>query len=371
MSTPLPNILIVDDTVENLRLLSALLAECGYEPRPVRSGTEAIAAAQHFVPDLILLDVMMPELDGFETCARLKAIPPLREVPVIFLTALDDQADKLRAFAAGGADYITKPFRAEEVLARVRVHLELRSAHVELADSLERLRTLEQLRDDLVHMVVHDMRGPLTVLLAHLGFLKEESAAGFPPDAAADIDAALHAANVLNGMTSDLLDISRLDAGKLPLHLAWTDLGELAAQVRADVAAVYPKRVIELDAPKRAEVECDTGIVRRVLENLLGNAIKYTPATGRIRLVVTAGDPARVEVLDEGPGIPVEARERIFEKFGTLEERRAVGHRSSGLWLAFCKLAVEAHGGRIGVRDADGGGAAFWFELPQRDGTTP
>ena len=164
--------LVVDDTIENLRLLSDLLGEHGYEVRAVTNGRQALQAAEHDPPDLILLDITMPEMDGYEVCRRLRAGRASRDVPVIFLTALTDTADKVLAFDAGGVDYVTKPFQFEEVLARVKTHVALRRAQSALAESYARLRDLEQLRDDLVHMVVHDMRSPLTALLIRLRILR-------------------------------------------------------------------------------------------------------------------------------------------------------------------------------------------------------
>ena len=167
------SVLVVDDTIENLRLLSELLGEQGYEVRAVTNGRQALQAVEHDPPDLILLDINMPEMNGYEVCRRLKAQERSKDVPVIFLTALTDTADKVRAFDAGGVDYVTKPFQFEEVLARVKTHVALRRAQVELADSYTRLRALEQLRDDLVHMVVHDMRSPLPALLINLRLLRD------------------------------------------------------------------------------------------------------------------------------------------------------------------------------------------------------
>ena len=174
---PVASVLVVDDTIENLRLLSDLLGEQGYEVRAVTNGRQALQAVEHDPPDLILLDINMPEMDGYEVCRRLRATERSKDVPVIFLTALTDTADKVRAFDAGGVDYVTKPFQFEEVLARVKTHVALRRAQAALADSYKRLRALEQLRDDLVHMVVHDMRSPLTALLIDLRLLKGPAAA--------------------------------------------------------------------------------------------------------------------------------------------------------------------------------------------------
>ena len=165
------SVLIVEDTIDTLRLLSDLLSEQGYDVRAVTNGRQAIQAVERDPPDLILLDIGLPEVDGYEVCRHLRASERSQDVPVIFITALTDTVDKVRAFEAGGVDYVTKPFQVEEVLARVKTHVALRRARAELADSFARLRTLEHLRDEMVRMVIHDMRSPLASLLMDLRFL--------------------------------------------------------------------------------------------------------------------------------------------------------------------------------------------------------
>jgi signal transduction histidine kinase len=359
------SVLVVDDTADNLRLLTGVLEQMGHEVRPVTSGPQALLAAQRSPPDLVLLDVTMPQMTGYEVCARFKADPLLKDIPIIFLTALSDIADKVKAFEIGGIDYITKPFHLEEVQARVRTHLALRSANVRLARSYAKLQQLEQLREDLVHMVVHDMRSPLMVLANHLEFLKVESTK-LSPQAAEDLQVAMQGAQVLARMANDMLDVSRLEEGKLNLLLAEHDLGELAATTRSSLLNFERGRSIELDVESPAVAACDSGLVRRVLENLLSNAIKHTPSSSAISICVRSRkEHARVEICDAGPGVPAEARQRIFEKFATVSGRQQDRYHSAGLGLAFCKLAVEAHGGTIGVEPREPTGSNFWFELPR------
>jgi two-component system, sensor histidine kinase and response regulator len=361
---PPPNILVADDTVENLRLLSSMLGQCGYEVRPVTNGRQALQAAEREPPDLILLDINMPELDGFEVCARLKAQTALRDVPVIFLTALADLADKVRAFDVGGIDYITKPFQVEEVRARVKTHLELRRASRELAQSFERLQRLEKLRDDLVHMVVHDMRSPLMVLMGHLELLQMD-ARTLGGQSSDDLANAVRGAKELNRMTNDLLDVSRLEEGKFPLSKKRSDLVALTEAVAGSVGILDRARSISVNASAAVAVECDAEVLGRVLQNLLSNAIKHTPAGGRIETSISArGNRVRVEVADEGAGVPPEARATLFEKFGAPRAHAEQKYHSVGLGLAFCKLAVEAHGGTIGVTPRSPHGSVFWFEVP-------
>ena len=353
-AAPPASVLVVDDTIENLRLLSSMLEEHGYEVRPVTNGRQALQAAERDPPDLILLDITMPEMDGYEVCRRLRANDRSKEVPVIFLTALTDTADKLRAFDTGGVDYVTKPFRFEEVLARVKTHVALRRSQVALADSYKRLSALERLRDDLVHMIVHDMRSPLQVLLTRLELL-EGAAAALGEDSRDDLEKAIGSSKALGRMVDDLLDVSRLEAGEMPLERGVCDLTRMANEVRAALGTIDRERPIDVESPGAVDVSCDGALVRRVMENLVNNAIKHTPAGTRMRVSIARGDGrVRVAVHDEGGGVPPEAREKIFEKFGTVERRHERTYRSIGLGLAFCKLAVRGpwRGDRRGSRRA-------------------
>jgi two-component system, sensor histidine kinase and response regulator len=367
MDEPLarPSILVVDDTIENLQLLSRILAQHAYEVRPVTSGRQALQAATNLPPELILLDVVMPELDGYEVCRRLKELDDLRAIPVIFLTAMCEPDDKIKAFAAGGADYITKPFQVDEVLARVRLHIALRQSHIKLAQSYERLRSLERFRDDLVQMLVHDMLSPLSALTVLLADVQNDCGGELDQHIREQLRFAVEAARSVNRMANDILDVSRLEERKLPLDRKPNDVAEICREVASHLGMLDRTRAIDVDGTEPTEIVCDRGIVFRVVENIVSNAIKHTPRGGRIRIRtgINAGR-ARVTIRDEGHGIPLEARTKIFEKFGTLEVRRDMQFHSTGLGLAFCKLAVEAHGGTIGVERGEPSGSIFWFEMP-------
>jgi two-component system, sensor histidine kinase and response regulator len=358
------SVLVVDDTIENLRLLTSLLTDQGLEVRPVTSGRQALQAVASDPPDLILLDITMPDMDGLEVCTRLKAAEQSRDIPVIFLTALTDMTDKVTAFAAGGVDYITKPFQIEEVLARVRVHLALRRAQSELAESYRRLQGLEQLRDELVHMLVHDMRSPLLGLTMGLSML-EDGPTPLSPENAETLRVAIETANDLSRMANDLLDVNRLEEGQMPLERSLQDLTGIAEDVRTLLGQIDRRRRIDLASDGPVEALCDRDLIRRVLENLVGNAVKHTPPGSSVSISIERRQGgARVAVHDEGRGVPASAREKIFEKFGTVETRRNESYHSAGLGLAFCKLAIEAHGGIIGIEPRDPTGSTFWFELP-------
>lgn len=353
------NILVVDDTVENLRLLVSVLGDRGYEPRPVTNGADALRAAEQEAPDLILLDITMPEMNGFEVCRALKARPALQHIPVIFLTALTDVQDKVNGFAAGGVDFITKPFHVDEVLARVASQVALKRARQDLAESLDRLQALEKLRDDLVHMILHDMRGLLTVVISYLE-LARPSLTG---DAAADVGQAQSAAQAVARMANTVLDVSRLEDGKMPVKRKSTDVAALAAEAARNFGAMDTSRTILCPASGPVMAMCDADLVRRVIENLVSNAVKHTPEGGNVTVTVRVEDgQLRVAVRDEGRGVPDEVRATLFEKFAAA--RKATKFHSAGLGLAFCKLAVEAQGGTIGVEPALPHGSIFTFAIP-------
>jgi signal transduction histidine kinase len=287
------------------------------------------------------------------------------DIPVIFLTALNDVADKVRAFQVGGVDYITKPFQLEEVHVRVRTHLALRKARLDLEQNIEKLRALETLRDDLVCMIVHDMRSPLLALSVHLELVRMEAGSQLGEVAQGDLQAATQMSSRIAQMANDLLDVSRLEANKLPLERQIHDIGALVRRAIGALGVLGAQHLLELDCPNEVQVSCDEGLVRRVVENLLSNALKHGPSGSRVVLRVSAGDSgARVEVSDEGSGVPEAAIERIFQKFGVVSKGRDPYSHSAGLGLAFCKLAVQAHGGSIGVIGREPRGSTFWFELP-------
>ena len=359
---PPANLLIVDDAPANLELLAGLLRRAGFRVRPVPSGELALQAARHELPDLILLDINMPGMNGYEVCVRLKADSALQAVPVIFLSALDDVLDKVKAFSVGGVDYVSKPFQFEEVEARVRTHLALRRQECQLQESLAQLKELETQRDGLVHMIVHDLRSPLSSILMFLDLLRD-GAPMEPSQMAVLVRATGESATQMKALITQILDVSRLEAGQMPLKLEPHDLTQTLRTTLESLTALAGKRQVHLQAPETTLFPFDEDLMSRVMTNLLSNAIKFTPPTGEVRVAIThQAECVRVTVTDTGAGIAPEHHQKIFEKFGQAES----GHKQvgTGLGLTFCRLAVAAHGGKIGLESQPGCGSTFWFTLP-------
>ncbi|HEY3276728.1 MAG TPA: hybrid sensor histidine kinase/response regulator [Syntrophorhabdaceae bacterium] len=360
------SILIVDDNPVNVQLLTGMLKKGGFKARAALSGKLAIQAVQNNPPDLVLLDINMPEMSGYEVCERLKADSALREIPIIFISALNETVDKIKAFQTGGVDYITKPFQFEEVEARVKTHLELRARGRELERSYEQLREAERLRDNLVHMLAHDLRNSLTAVSGYLGLIEMTGKKTLSQKTLGYVRKGAQSLATTVSMISTMLDVSRMEAGVLKLMPIRFDVAALIKAVLSDMEALQGQGELQFDPPSGDYyASADRELIRRVLQNLVDNALKAIPAGGAVRVNVEQEDGCvRMTVQDNGPGIRKEDQERIFEKFGQADLGFGKGKYSTGLGLAFCKLAVETHGGRIGVESEEGKGSTFWFDLP-------
>jgi len=369
-----PRIMIVDDNPENLKLLKRMLTDCGWAVVAFPDGAMALKAAARQPPDLVLLDITMPGMDGYEVCRELKQDPATCAVPVIFLSSLNAAEDKVLAFDQGGEDFITKPFHFEEVKARVDAHLKIHRYRMELEAknraleaSYRDLRELAAMRDTLVHMVVHDMRNLLqTVIVVHkvVGRMDPEQFGREGPRVLQD---AVGSTFLLREMVSTVLDLSKMEAGAMVLQTSPCDLREVARSALEPMRPLQEQGVLALELPPEPLPSvCDPPMVGRIILNLVSNAVKFTPALpGAVRVSLCAsGAGVRVAVRDQGPGIAPEYLDRIFERYNQGPGPGAERHQSTGLGLAFAKMAVEAHGGSIGVESELGRGSTFWFLLP-------
>lgn len=372
------NILIVDDTPENLSLLSDILEMKDYGVRTAANGQSGINEAKSNLPDLILLDIMMPDLDGFKVCAQLKSDPTTRDIPVIFLSALSEIADKVRAFGVGGVDYITKPFQMQEVLARVDAHvsvyklrksLEERNAQLQ-QEIAERMRVEDELSaqnaelDAFAHSVAHDLKNPLTSLIGFAELLQTHYSQ-MPPDFVLDRLAAIsrngkRMVNIINALLllSSVRQMSDVALSPLDMRVIVAEVvGRLEAQVQASEAQVkLPESwpVVIGYAPW----------VEEVWANYLSNALKYGGTPPRIELGSDAclKNQYRFWVRDFGVGIDPEEQSRLFTPFTRLTQLSGVeGH---GLGLSIVQRIIEKMGGQVGVESKLGEGSLFYFTLP-------
>jgi two-component system, sensor histidine kinase and response regulator len=371
------SLLLVEDDETNRDLLSRMLQRQGFQVATAEDGRRALEMIREDAFDLVLLDIMMPGMDGFAVLQHLKADEESRHIPVIMISALDELDSVVRCIELGAEDYLVKPSNRVLLEARIGACLEkkrLRDQEValfrELQENYERLQQLEKLRDDLTHMIVHDLRTPLTSIITGLhtvelmGPLKENQHEM--------LNVALRGGQTLLSMINDLLDISKMEDGSLKL-----DYQEITAQHLLDDALLQVEALTrQRDQTLLQDVAADLPPFRadaeklgRTLINLIGNAVKFTPKGGTITVSARCeGEDVLFAVRDTGEGIPKDAFQRIFEKFGQVENRKAGQRMSTGLGLTFCKMAVEAHGGRIWVESELGKGSTFSFTVPLRGG---
>lgn len=359
-------VLIVDDEPHNRELVRDLLEVEGHTVYEARNGTEALRMAATLAPHVILLDVMMPGLDGYEVCRQLKGDANTRAIPVLLVTALHERDERLRGIEAGANDFLTKPIDTRDMALRTRNAVYTKRLYDQVQDNLRDLKTLEELRDNLVHMVVHDMRSLLYGIRGNLELLDTPAVAALPEQDRICLSGAHASTLKLVEMVSQMLDISRLENGQMPLHREPCDLAAVANAATQSLAALLRDHPLTVTAPAgEVRLSCDGPLMQRVLVNLLDNAIRFTPSGSSLELSIEPHrDSVRVALVDRGPGIPPEFHTRIFEKFGQVEPGVRRKKYSTGLGLAFCKLVVEAHGGRIGVESLVGQGSTFWFTLP-------
>jgi two-component system sensor histidine kinase/response regulator len=353
-------VLVVDDVPRNLQVVGTLLRQSGYEVMPASSGAEALEIVRVQPPDLILLDLMMPEMDGLEVCRQLKAEASFGQIPVIFLTASNEMEHLVRGFEAGAVDYVTKPFNPPELLARVRTHLELKHAR-------QQLREMNDEKNEFMGIAAHDLRSPLNAVKGYVELMLEEPA--LEEGERAELLGRVHDATVrMAEMLRNLLDANRIERGEMRLNLAPTDLGALAATaVDAQRPRASAKRQeLQLQRePGPVPVLVDPDLMVQVLENLVSNAVKYSPhGRGIVVRVKRDSESVRVEVQDQGPGLSAEDQRKLFGKFARLSAKPTGGEQATGLGLSIVKRMVEAMNGRVWCESEPGHGATFIVEFP-------
>ena len=357
----LPNILIVDDVPANLRLLDHILKDKGYKVRPVPNGTLALQVAEKEKPDLILLDVMMPDIDGFEVCRRLKANPKLNDVPIIFISALNDTNDIVKALSTGGADFITKPFKAEEVRVRVETHLNLYNQKKEL-------QRINAEKDRFFSIIAHDLRGPFSSFLGVTQLL-DEKLSELTKEDIQDFAASMRiSATNLFSLLENLLQWAKINQGLIPFEPSNMLLFKIAEESIVNVQEPAKNKGIEIvnNIGDGVEVYADKNMLQTVIRNLVSNAIKFTPKGGKISINAKACEDktAEISVKDSGIGMNRSMVDNLFRLDVRTNRPGTEGEASTGLGLILCKDFIEKQGGKIWVESEEGKGSVFYFTIP-------
>jgi light-regulated signal transduction histidine kinase (bacteriophytochrome) len=379
-----PAVLIVDDTPANIALLADHLVARGISVMVAQDGAEAVERARLAQPDLILLDVMMPGIGGFEACRRMKSFPETKDIPVIFMTALSDISDKMTAYSVGGVDYVTKPFHVEEVLARVNAHLSLRAMQRELASQNQQLqqeiavrraaeeelerRTEELERSNadlaqLAYVASHDLQEPLRSISGYLQLIERRYKDKIDRDANEFIAFAVDGAKRMRKLIEDLLAYSRLGSRAKPFRS--TSCRQVVQDAIQSMRVAVEESDAQITAGELPMVMGDPLQLTQLFQNLIANAIKFRRVQPP-HIHISAEDCGQdwcFSVRDDGIGIDPEYFERIFVMYQRLHSRNS--YPGTGIGLALCKRIVELHHGHIWVESVVGEGSVFKFTLPK------
>ena len=355
-------ILLVDDVAANLDVLRDTLQPVGYQLAVARNGAMALKVAERFQPDLILLDVMMDDMDGFEVNRRLREVLPELAPRVIFVTARGDVDDILKGFEGGCVDYITKPFRQEEVCVRVHTHLELRQAN-------RRLVALNEQRQRWLGMVAHDLRGPLSGIAAYTDLMLARGEALSAEQRREFLELINSTAHQMVSQVDDLLDMTVIAQGRLVLQVREQSLSPLIEErlklfrLRAEMK----HQEFSFQAERSPPFPFDPNRITQVVDNLVGNALKFSPAHSVVELQLDSSPEAvRVRVCDRGPGLPEGQLSALPGAGGAGENQPTGGEKSTGIGLAIAHRIMAAHGGTLSAVNRPGGGACFEFSLPSK-----
>ncbi len=358
-------ILVVDDDRLNIRILAGILKGEGYTLVEANSGERALLAYAEFLPDLVLLDVMMPGIDGFETCRQLNRTYGENCAPVIFITAKNESDDVVEGLGAGGVDYLPKPFKAKEVLARIRSHLQNRILSEQRKQLVDQLSNANAAKNRFLGMAAHDLRNPLASIRGLAEFLREGAVGPLSVDQIDLINTIHSASQSMLDLVNELLDVATIESGELKIYREPHNLADLIAKSVAmtNIEAAKKNTRVTFDTRGLAPVlMLDAAKMRQVIDNLLSNAVKYSPPGSAITATVQS-EPAHgtfgFAVQDQGPGIPDNERDKLFKDFSRLSAQPTAGEKSTGLGLAICRKIVEAHGGTITAENLPAGGCEF------------
>jgi two-component system, sensor histidine kinase and response regulator len=358
------NILVVDDMFENLQLLSDILSTRDYKVRPATNGADALEAVEKRKPDLILLDIKMPGMDGFEVCRRLQDNAETKEIPIIFITASEDPKSAIKGLQLGAVDYIIKPFIEEEVLARIQTHIELYRIRRQLGQANSKLKELDRLKSLFIASISHELRTPLNSIMGFTGILLNEK---LTPTQMDFLDRISNSSKHLLALINDLIDISKIESGVVEPQSKPFCLNGVVTEV-LDLVRNFRKEAVELATaiPSDIEMHTDRNRVLQCILNLLSNALKYTEE-GTVKITATEIDnQVEIKVEDTGIGISEADLSRLFHPFERLDSLLSTKIAGTGLGLYLTKkLTTEVLEGSLQVESILGKGSTFSLTIPK------
>lgn len=363
-------IFVVDDQEENLEFLGSLLRHNGYNVMVASDGMEAIELMQKKLPDLVLLDIMMPKMDGYEVCEKLKANNITKEIPVIFITAKIETEDIVKGFQVGGLDYVTKPFKHKELLMRIKTQIELKSSKDLILKQNDKLIWLNKEKNGFLRIAAHDLKNPLFTIKGFAQLINQKFKELSPLEIKEYSNYITDTADQCLQIIINLLDINKIEEGQLKLSYDDIKLDEIISKIMDSYTLKAKAKEINIRFENKSNnsyIKADGGKIVQVLSELISNAIKFSPFNKNI--IISTYIPSdkknsiRVEVKDEGPGLTPDDMSKLFTKFSKLSAQPTGDENSTGLGLSIVKYLVEAMGGNVWAESEENKGASFFVEF--------
>ena len=363
-------ILIVDDILQNLQVLGTTLMEENYEISMANNGFQALKLIEKVNPDLILLDVLMPDMNGFEVCEKIKEQEKFKDTPVIFLTAKTESEDIIQGFKRGGVDYVTKPFNKEELLIRIKTHIDLKESRDLIIEQNKKLTALNKEKTEILGIAAHDLKNPLSNIKG-LAEIIETMVDDLEKEEVVDTAKKIRTSSeFMFQIISDLLDVNAIEEGKIKINFEPFNIVDVTNRTIDKYIMKSTEKSINLRFEPQIEESYVMGDVIKtiqVLDNLISNALKFSPFNGNIWVIVKSDIENKitiVEVKDEGPGISQEDMSKLFGKFAKLTAKPTNNENSTGLGLSIVKKLVENMKGNIWCESELGKGTSFFLSLP-------
>ncbi|TAE34411.1 MAG: hybrid sensor histidine kinase/response regulator [Candidatus Kapaibacterium sp.] len=375
------HVLIVDDVLENIQLVGSMLQRRGYRISLAEHGEQAFSLIEQDPPHLILLDISMPEMDGFDVCTRLKNDPKTRDIPIIFLTAFSDKGRIIQGFEVGAVDYVTKPFHSAELFSRIRTHLDLRftkelvmQRNQQLQELNDKIQQALQDKDELLGIVAHDLKSPLSAIRSIAEALTNDTSLTNEETSALN-RSVLETSTRMFSLVEDLLSTNALERGGITFRMMPVDIGEILLEILHQYTkSAHDKQLtVHFHPTSRIFAYTDEKAVIHILDNLFSNSIKYSPHEKSVYVSIeerpaSAAMPlgsVRVAIKDEGQGMTEEDMSKLFRKFTRLSAQPTAGEHSTGLGLSIVKKLADGINARVWCESVYGQGATFFLDLPR------
>ena len=360
-------ILVIDDSPLDRKLISKVLERKNFQVHSAASGEEGIGMIRKVKPDLILLDIMMDGMDGLETCQHLKKMPECQNVAIIFMTGKTDSDTILQAFSEGASDYITKPYRIKEAMARIETHLKVRSLLQQHTAFIKALTQANTEKSKFLGIASHDLKNPLVSINGLAHFLASGKFGSMSSTQAEMVSSIYEASEAMLALVNDLFDVALIETGQLSVEIDEVDLYNVVKTSVNLYRITAEKKQIQIEFVENEIpdiVRCDKRQVRRVMDNLLSNAIKFSEPDTTIRVILESDNNwVFFRVADEGPGVPEDEFDKLFQSFSKTSVKPTGGETSTGLGLNICKKVMLAHGGDIYAENLPEKGAQFSVQL--------